>query len=56
MFDGAEHPIHVIKQSFFFFFFLSKKKYIQKEPHENIRQTREYKEGHKQREKQKKKQ
>ena len=38
-----------------FFFLISKKIYIQKEPHENIRQTREYREGHKQREKKKKK-
>ena len=34
----------------YFFFLIGKKKYIQKEPHENIRQTREYREGHKQRE------
>ena len=39
-----------------FFFLISKKIYIQKEPHENIRQTKEYREGHKQREKQKRKQ
>ena len=39
-----------------FLFLISKKIYIQKEPHENIRQTKEYREGHKQREKQKRKQ
>ena len=41
---------------FSFFFLISKKIYIQKETHENIRQSREYREGHKQREKKKKKQ
>ena len=34
----------------FFFFLISKKIYIQKEPHESIKQNREYREGHKQRE------
>ena len=42
--------------NFFFFFLISKKIYIQKEPHENIRQNKEYREGHKQREKKKEKQ
>ena len=52
------HPNNYVKlvKIFFFFFLISKKKYIQIEPHENIRQTREYRKGHKQREKQKKKQ
>ena len=51
------HPNNYVKLvKIYFFFLISKKKYIQIEPHENIRQTREYREGRKQREKQKKKQ
>ena len=38
------------------FFFLISKKNILKKPQENIRPTKEYREGHKQREKQKRKQ
>ena len=37
------------------FFFLISKKNILKEPQENMRPTKEYREGHKQREKKKKK-